>query len=85
MAGPPPLPQAQGYFFGINGQNVGPLVLDVAKQFVTMGQIKPDTLCWTHGMAAWTPAGQVPALAPLFGLAGGPPPMPGGGPPPMPR
>lgn len=85
MAGPPPLPQAQGYFFGINGQNVGPLVLDVAKQFVTMGQIKPDTLCWTQGMAAWTPAGQVPALAALFGQAGGPPPMPGGGPPPMPR
>lgn len=85
MQGPPPLPQAQGFFFGINGQNVGPLVLDVAKQFVTMGQIKPDTLCWTQGMAAWTPAAQVPALAMLFGGAGGPPPMPGGGPPPMPR
>lgn len=85
MQGPPPLPQAQGFYFGINGQNVGPLVMDVAKQFVTMGQIKADTLCWTQGMAAWTPAGQVPALAMLFGGAGGPPPMPGGGPPPMPR
>ncbi|MCC7108135.1 MAG: DUF4339 domain-containing protein, partial [Deltaproteobacteria bacterium] len=53
--------------------------------FVAMGQIKADTLCWTQGMAAWTPAGQVPALAMLFGGAGGPPPMPGGGPPPMPR
>jgi membrane protease subunit (stomatin/prohibitin family) len=85
MQGPPPLPQAQGFYFGINGQNVGPLVMDVAKQFVAMGQIKADTLCWTQGMAAWTPAGQVPALAMLFGGAGGPPPMPGGGPPPMPR
>jgi membrane protease subunit (stomatin/prohibitin family) len=84
MAGPPPLPQAQGFYFGINGQNVGPLTIDVAKQFVAMGQIKADTLAWTNGMASWTPASQVPALSMLFGGAGGPPPMPGGGPPPMP-
>lgn len=81
---PPPLPTAQQWYFGINGQNVGPLTLDVAKQLVAMGQLKADTLAWTTGMASWTPAGQVPSLAGLFG-AGGPPPLPGGGPPPMPR
>jgi membrane protease subunit (stomatin/prohibitin family) len=81
---PPPLPTAQQWYFGINGQNVGPLILDVAKQFVAMGQLKPDTLAWTQGMASWTPAGQVPQLASLFGT-GGPPPLPGGGPPPMPK
>ena len=81
---PPPLPTAQQWFFGVNGQNVGPLTVDVAKQFVQMGQIKADTLAWTNGMGAWTPAAQIPQLAGLFG-AGGPPPLPGGGPPPMPR
>lgn len=81
---PPPLPTAQQWYFGINGQNVGPLALEVAKQLVAMGQLKADTLAWTTGMASWTPASQVPSLAGLFG-AGGPPPLPGGGPPPMPR
>lgn len=86
MAPPPPLPTAQQWYFGINGQNVGPLTLDVARQFVAMGQLRADTLAWTQGLAAWTPAGQVPALAGLFGMpGGGPPPLPGGGPPPMPR
>ncbi len=81
---PPPLPTAQQWYFGINGQNVGPLTVEVAKQFVQMGQLKADTLAWTNGMGAWTPAGQVPQLAALFG-GGGPPPLPGGGPPPMPK
>ena len=83
MAPAPPLPQTQQWFFGINGQNVGPLAMDVIRQFVTMGQIKPDTLAWTNGQAAWTPASQIPALAPFFG-GGGPPPLPGGTPPPLP-
>ena len=47
------------------------------------GQIKGDTLAWTNGQAAWTPAAQIPALAPFFG-GGGPPPLPGGMPPPLP-
>ena len=84
MMAPPPLPTAQPWFFGVNGQNVGPLTVEVAKQFVQMGQIKADTLCWTNGMGSWTPASQVPQLSGLFG-GGGPPPLPGGGPPPMPR
>ncbi len=85
MVGPPPMPQAQQWFFGIGGQNVGPLGLDVVKQFVTMGQIKADTLAWTNGQAAWSPASQVPALQGFFAQSG-PPPLPGGGgPPPLPK
>jgi membrane protease subunit (stomatin/prohibitin family) len=83
MQAPPPMPQAQQWYFGINGQNVGPLAMEVVKQFVTMGQIKGDTLAWTNGQAAWTPAAQIPALAAFFG-GGGPPPLPGGMPPPLP-
>ncbi|MBI5494510.1 MAG: SPFH domain-containing protein [Deltaproteobacteria bacterium] len=85
MMAPPPLPTSQQWFFGINGQNVGPLTLEVARQFAQMGQIRADSLCWTQGMGAWQPAAQVPALASLFGGAGGPPPLPPSMPPPMPR
>lgn len=83
MAPPPPLPTSSQWYFGINGQNVGPLTLEVAKQFVTMGQIKADTLAWTNGAASWAPASSIAALSSLFG-AGGPPPLPGT-PPPLPR
>jgi membrane protease subunit (stomatin/prohibitin family) len=71
------------WFFGINGQNVGPLSLEVVRQFVSMGQITAETLAWTAGQPAWTAAGQLPALSQLF--SSGPPPMPGGAPPPLPR
>ncbi len=84
QAPPPPLPTAGAWHFGIGGQNVGPLTLDVVKQFVTMGQIKADTLAWTQGQAQWLPAAQVPALQGFF-ASSGPPPLPGGGgPPPLP-
>ena len=82
---PPPMPTAQQWYFGINGQNVGPLTMDVVRQFVTMGQIKADSLAWTNGQPAWLPAAQVPALQGLFMAApSGPPPMPGM-PPPLPK
>jgi membrane protease subunit (stomatin/prohibitin family) len=84
QAAPPPMPTAAQWYFGINGQNVGPLAVDVVKQFVQMGQIKADTLAWTNGQAAWSPASSVPALQALFAAAGGPPPLPGM-PPPLPR
>ena len=84
MQAPPPMPTAAQWYFGINGQNVGPLAVDVVKQFVQMGQITADTLAWTNGQAAWSPASSVPALQAFFVAAGGPPPLPGM-PPPLPR
>lgn len=83
MVAPPPMPTAAQWYFGIGGQNVGPLGMDVVKQFVTMGQIKADTLAWTNGQAAWVAASTLPALAAFFAPSG-PPPLPGGGPPPLP-
>ena len=83
MQSPPPMPSSASWFFGINGQNVGPLSLEVVRQFVSMGQITAETLAWTAGQPAWTAAGQLPALSQLF--SSGPPPMPGGAPPPLPR
>ncbi len=84
MMPPPPMPQAAQWYFGINGQNVGPLGGDVVKQFVQMGQITAETLAWTNGQAAWSPAGTIPALGGFFAGAGGPPPLPGA-PPPLPK
>jgi membrane protease subunit (stomatin/prohibitin family) len=82
---PPPLNQGIAFHVSMNGQNVGPLTMDVVRQFISAGSIKGDSLVWTQGMASWTAAAQVPSLQGLFMSAGGPPPMPGAGPPPMPK
>ena len=83
---PPPLPAAVQYYAGINGQQAGPLDVNALRQKVGSGEIKEDTLVWKNGLPAWTPAGQVPELAPLFASAG-PPPLPvappPSGPPPL--
>lgn len=79
---PPPMPTQAMYHVDQNGQPGGPYSVAQIQQGVAAGQVTAQTLVWTNGMAAWTPAGQVPALAPLFAA---PPPIPGaGGPPPMP-
>jgi membrane protease subunit (stomatin/prohibitin family) len=70
-AGPPPLPGHASYFVALNGQQSGPFGMDALRQ----SGLTPETLVWKQGMAAWTPAGQVDELAPLF-AASGPPPLP---------
>jgi membrane protease subunit (stomatin/prohibitin family) len=79
---PPPMPAQAMYHVDQNGQPGGPYSVAQIQQGVAAGQVTAQTLVWTNGMAAWTPAGQVPALASLFSA---PPPIPGAGtPPPMP-
>ena len=71
---PPPLPGAQPAFHvAIGGQSQGPYSLQQVAQAMAQGQVKPETLVWSAGMAGWTPAGQVPALA----AQAAPPPLPG--------
>ena len=74
QAGPPPLPQAEQWFLGANGQQLGPFDRNQLAQQVAGGALRQDTLVWKAGMAQWTPAGQVPEVAPL--LAATPPPLP---------
>lgn len=90
MAGapiPPPMiqsePQVQMYFY-IGGQNYGPYDYQTCKMLKQNGQINEQTMAWQQGMAAWTPAGQVPELNGLFApvMPVGMPPV--GGMPPMP-
>ncbi|MFE0028338.1 SPFH domain-containing protein, partial [Amycolatopsis sp. NPDC059021] len=73
-AGPPPLPQAEQWFLGANGQQLGPFDRAQLGQQAAGGTLRADTLVWRAGMAGWLPAGQVPEVAPL--LASTPPPLP---------
>jgi hypothetical protein len=70
---PPPAPSVQ-FHIHFNDQQMGPYGVDVLQQGVQSGQFTAETPVWKQGMAAWTPAGQVPELAHLFGGGGAPPP-----------
>ena len=78
---PPPLPTAVTFFVALNGTQAGPYDLNALQSYISAGQISRDTLAWRQGMAAWTPASQVPELQALFNS---PPPLPPP-PPPLPR
>jgi membrane protease subunit (stomatin/prohibitin family) len=71
---PPPIPGAPAYFVAVGNQQTGPFDMQVLSSQASSGALTPQTLVWTQGMAQWTPAGQVPALAQLF--ANIPPPLP---------
>ncbi|MBB6626544.1 SPFH domain-containing protein [Nocardioides sp. KIGAM211] len=72
---PPPIPGAAApWFLALGGQQVGPVALAELPPRVAAGELKPDTLVWQQGMAAWTAAAEVPELAGLFPAV--PPPMP---------
>lgn len=78
-AAPPPLPS---YHVALNGQQAGPFTVEQMRAGLANGDMKPTDLVWTDGMAGWTAANEVPALASLFSA---PPPLPNQGtPPPVP-
>jgi hypothetical protein len=55
-----------------NGRSAGPFSAEQMAQAAAAGRLRPETPVWTPGLAGWTPAGAVPALAGLFA----PPPPP---------
>ena len=71
---PPPVPGAAAYFVAVGGQQTGPFDMQALSSQAAAGRLTPQTLVWMQGMAQWTPAGQVPALAGIF--ASVPPPLP---------
>lgn len=81
--GPPPLPAAQTFHVEMGGESQGPFTVDQIRSGAANGQVQASSLVWTAGMAAWTPAGEVPALQSVFQA---PPPLPPSGatPPPAP-
>jgi membrane protease subunit (stomatin/prohibitin family) len=69
-------PGAAAYFVAFEGRQTGPFDRQALVSRVSEGRLTKETLVWTQGMAQWTPAGEVPALAELF--ASVPPPLPPG-------
>jgi hypothetical protein len=78
---PPPLPGGAAFHVALGGQQAGPFGVSQIQGLVGQGQMNAQTLVWAAGMAQWTPAGEVPALSPLFSA---PPPLPPMAPPPVP-
>jgi len=73
-AAPPPMPAQTTYHVAVNGQQQGPFDMGTIKNMITSGQMTPETLIWAAGMAAWTPAKDVPEVSSAFGAV--PPPIP---------
>jgi membrane protease subunit (stomatin/prohibitin family) len=74
IGAPPPLPGAATYFVAVEGKQTGPFDMQTLASQAAAGRLTQQTLVWTQGMAQWTPAAQVPALASIFASA--PPPLP---------
>jgi hypothetical protein len=73
-ATPPPIPGAVTYFVVVEGKQMGPFDMQTLASQAASGRLTRDTLVWAQGMAQWTPAGQIAALASIF--ASVPPPLP---------
>jgi hypothetical protein len=73
---PPPPPPAAAWHVAEAGRASGPFAMNQLASEVQAGRLTAATLVWSAGMAGWMPAGQVAALAGLFGPPA-PPPLPG--------
>ncbi len=71
---PPPPPPARMWHIAQNGQSTGPVTDAQLIDAIRSGSLSRQMLVWSAGMAAWTQAGQVPALAAHF--PPDPPPLP---------
>ena len=73
-AAPPPLPSEPSYYVAVNGAQTGPFQGHALHDEIAAGRLHKGSLVWAAGMASWTPAVDVPAIARLFDVA--PPPVP---------
>jgi len=73
---PPAPPAGPPFFVAVNGQTTGPFPLPQLLQAIQAGQVQAATLVYGGGTSAWTPAGQLPALAAYFAAPPPPPPPP---------
>jgi membrane protease subunit (stomatin/prohibitin family) len=71
---PPPPPGGPVFHVSQGGQVQGPFPLAQLAAAIEKGQLEASTFVWSPGMAAWLPAGQVPALAGYFRAPPPPPP-----------
>lgn len=73
-AAPPPLPSEPSYYIAVNGAQTGPFQGHALHDEIAAGRLHREALVWSAGMAAWTKASDIPAIARLFDVA--PPPIP---------
>lgn len=76
---PPPIPGAieAVYHVVVEGAARGPYTVEVLKQHVSSGSLKPDSLVWSPNMEHWQAANTVESLAVIWGSASTtPPPIP---------
>ena len=64
---PPPIPGGVMYFVAVGQQQTGPFDVGALASKVRAGELTREMLVWSQGMASWTAAGSVGALASLFG------------------
>jgi uncharacterized RDD family membrane protein YckC len=50
------------WYYAQNNQQLGPVTLEALRTMAASGQIAPDNLVWTQGMAQWLPARTVPEV-----------------------
>ena len=78
-----PTPPTSDWFYVFRGQRQGPVDEAAVAGLIATGQIRPETLLWTEGMAEWLAAGVVPRWeadlqnAAAAGLGAAPPVAPG--------
>ena len=75
-ATPPPLPTSSPVLFhvALDGKPQGPLSLESLAPLAVSGALRPETLVWQPGMAAWAAASSMAELRHLFSQE--PPPLP---------
>jgi membrane protease subunit (stomatin/prohibitin family) len=73
IGSPPSAPGGSRVFWhvAVAGRATGPYDAAALRQAIARGEVTGESLVWTSGMTAWTPAGNLPELAGLL-----PPPPP---------
>ena len=69
----PRISQQALYYIALSGAHQGLFRKIHLQQMVVNGQLTPDTLVWTMGMAGWERAKSIPSISELFSKA--PPPL----------
>ncbi|CAZ95544.1 SPFH domain-containing protein [Zobellia galactanivorans] len=72
---PPPMPAHTMYYYGLNGQQSGPVTFDRLKELFANRTINRETLVWKQGMQNWTALKDVDELKSFLG-GNTPPPLP---------
>ena len=66
---PPPVQERSRTYLAVDGTQAGPFTDEELVKLIRNNLLSPETLVWRQGMAAWTPASQVPDVNKLFILS----------------